>query len=331
MSAASGLGEWTRTYDGFAADLDGNGYKDVFYSRHGGVMPRLALNGPDGFHDAPADSAFSLVDRHGCDQGDVDGNGTRDILCAVGGSRGNAVHRNELSLSPAQDTRKLARGGLGISDPLGRGRHVAIFRLDRDRYPEVFITNAPDREDGLPAQNRLYRNVKGRFVPAPEAGLDTSEGGRCLKATDIDGDGDTDLAICTQYGVDGRVPGLRIMRNEDGKLRDRTVRLGVRPIGDIDVAFADVTGDGRRDLIQLTSQKVVVSEGTARGYRKIYQARVSGAWSLAAGDADGDGKADLYIARGNQDANLPDRLLVSRHGGRRFALGEDPPDDRRPG
>ncbi len=319
MAAASGLREWTRSYDGFAADFDGDGYKDVFYSRHGGLMPRLALNGPDGFHDVPADSAFSSVDRHGCDVGDVDGDGTRDILCAIGGSRGIAVRRNELSLSPAEDSRTLARDGLGISDPLGRGRHVAIFRLDDDRFPEVFITNAPDREDGLPAQNRFYRNVGGRFVPAPGVGLDTSHGGHCLEATDIDADGDTDLVMCTHYGVNGRAPGLRIMRNENGRLRDRTVALGVRPMGDIDVAFADVTGDGRRDLIQLTSQKVVVSKGTRSGFRKIYQARVDGAWALAAGDANGDGKDDLYIARGSRNNNQPDRLLVSRNGGRSFA------------
>ena len=68
MAAASGLYQWTKTYDGFAADFDGNGYKDVFYSRHGTIKPRLALNDGSRFTNAPT-SAFGSVDRHGCDQG----------------------------------------------------------------------------------------------------------------------------------------------------------------------------------------------------------------------------------------------------------------------
>jgi hypothetical protein len=317
MAAASGLKQWTKTYSGFAADFDGNGYRDVFYSRHGTIKPRLAMNGPGGFSNAPT-GAFGAVDRHGCAAGDVDGDGNRDILCAVGASRGKAMKRHELSLAPNKAGRALVLDALGISDPLGRGRHVAIFRLDGDRYPEVFIANAPDRNDGWPGYNRFYRNRGGTFVPAPGVGLDTSHGAACVVATDVDKDGDVDLAYCTQYGFDGRPAGLRLMRNENGVLKDRTKRLGIRPIGDIDVAFADVTGDGQRDLIQLSPTRLRVSKWTRAGYRKIYEAKIAHAWALAAGDASGDGKADLYIVRGNDSANKPDRLLVSRKGGRAF-------------
>jgi hypothetical protein len=142
MAAPSGLQQTTKTHRGFAADLDGNGYRDVFIGRHGGAPPRLALNGPAGFRDAPT-SAFSTLDRHGCDSADVDRDGERDILCALGASRGKAVKRHELSLAPTTPAAQLARGALGISDPIGRGRSVALLRLDADPYPEAFITNAP--------------------------------------------------------------------------------------------------------------------------------------------------------------------------------------------
>jgi hypothetical protein len=46
---------------------------------------------------------------------------------------------------------------------------------------------------------------------------------------------------------------------------------------------------------------------------------MSDAWAIAAGDASGDGRADIYIVRGNDKNNKPDRLLVSRNGGKRFA------------
>jgi hypothetical protein len=317
MAAASGLKQTTKTYRGFAADFDGNGYRDVFYSRHGTIKPRLAMNGRGGFTNAPT-NAFGAVDRHGCATGDVDGDGNRDILCAVGASRGKAVKRHELSLAPNKAGRALVLGALGISDPLGRGRHVAIFRLDDDRYPEVFIANAPDRNDGWPGYNRFYRNRGGTFVPAPGIGLDTSHGAECVEATDVDKDGDVDLAYCTQYSFGGRPAGLRLMRNENGVLKDRTSRLGIRPIGDIDVAFADVTGDGQRDLIQLSPTRLRVSQWTRSGYRKIYEAKITHAWAMAAGDASGDGRADIYVVRGNDSANKADRLLVSRRGGTAF-------------
>ena len=200
MAKASGLYKWTKTYDGFASDFDGNGYKDVFYSRHGVVMPRLAMNNKGNFKSAGT-SAFSSVDRHGCDKGDLDGDGNKDILCAVGASRGKAMKRHELTIKPHRSGRQLIMSTFGISDPLGRGRHAAVFKLNNDKYSEVFISNAPDRDDGWPGYNRFYRNVGGRLVPAPELGLDSSHGAECVETGDFDQDGDVDLAYCTQYGL----------------------------------------------------------------------------------------------------------------------------------
>ena len=151
---------------------------------------------------------------------------------------------------------------------------MALLRLDDDPYPEAFITNAPDREDGLPGYNRFYRNVAGRFVPAPGVGLDTSQGAECVATTDIDDDGDEDLVYCTSLGFNGRPPGIRILRNEGGALRIAPGRLASKPIADMDVAFADVDGDGRRDLIQLSAALLRVSRRTSSGYRVVAQARL---------------------------------------------------------
>jgi hypothetical protein len=315
MAKPSGLYQRTGTYRGFAADLDGDGRRDLFIGRHGS-LPRVAMNRAEGFVDAPA-SAFSVRDRHGCDSADVDHDGERDILCAIGAWRGKGVKRHELVRSPDEPTGELLRDALGIVDPLGRGRHVTFIRLDDDPYPEVFITNAPDREDGLPSTNRFYRNVAGTFVPAPGVRLDQSHGGECSLATDVDGDGDEDLVYCTASPFRGRPAGLRLMRNQAGRLRDRTAALGLKPIGDRDVAFADVTGDGRRDVIQLSHALLRVSRATGTGYRRLVEIQVRKATAVAAGDVNADGAADIYVAQGGSP-NRRDLLLLSRNGGKRF-------------
>ena len=49
------------------------------------------------------------------------------------------------------------------------------------------------------------------------------------------------------------------------------------------------------------------------------EVKVTDAWALAAGDASGDGRADIYVVRGNDKYNKPDRLFVSKKAGTQFA------------
>ncbi len=317
VAADVGLGLSTRTWGATIADFDGDGWKDVLISRHLFLKPLLALGGPNGFTTSDT-NAFSVVDRHGCESADVDGDDRRDVLCVTGRVRGSAVGRHELSLAPAFKDGRLVRGALGLSDPFGRGRRVAFIRLDKDRYPEVFITNQPEREDSLPAPNRFFRNVGGRFVAAPEVGLDMPAGGNCAKGTDVDGDGDQDLLHCQDFPSDGRPPGLRVYQNRNGVLVGRSVAMGVRPIGDIDVVMANIDGDGRRDLIQLSSDTLRISRRTASGFKKIYQLRLKKARAVAAGDVNGDGRDDLYVVRAHRGDNRDDILLVNSGKGRAF-------------
>jgi hypothetical protein len=149
--------------------------------------------------------------------------------------------------------------------------------------------------------------------------LDTTQGGACLLTGDFDQDGDQDLVYCVQYPLNGRTAGIRFMRNEGGKLRERTNGRGIRPMNDIDVAFGDVTGDHRKDLVQLSPNRLRVSKWTSGGYRKIYEVKITDGWSIGLGDASGDGRADIYVVRGNNKKNLADRLLVGRAGGTRWA------------
>jgi hypothetical protein len=317
VAASLGLAENIETWGASVADFDADGWPDIFLNRHNLDLPRLAMGGPDGFTDAP-DDAFGFTDRHGCDAADIDADGSLDLFCVVGRARGKDIKTHELSLRPGFDDRELARDSRGLSDPLGRGRKVAFLRLDDDDYPEVFLTVDPERVDSLPSTNRFFRNVEGRFVPARDVGLDRPVGGDCLWAGDIDGDGDDDLLHCTTMPDDGRPAGLRIYRNDAAELSERSKELGVRPMMDVDVLMADVTGDGRPDLVQLSATALRISRRTDSGFRVIYETELSDAVAVAAGDASGDGLADLYIVRAGSGKNERDRLFINDGRGRSF-------------
>ncbi|MFV2063214.1 MAG: FG-GAP repeat domain-containing protein, partial [Chloroflexota bacterium] len=242
----AGMAAVVATTRGLTQDLDGDGWTDVLYWNHTDP-PHFLLGGPDGFR-AARPEAFGQLDRHWCSVADVNGDSELDVFCSSGRKRGRGIGRHELSLSPAFENGGPVADIGGVIDPFGRGRATAFIDLDGDDLPELFVATSADRGDGMPGMNRFFRNVNGRFVPAPEVGLDRSTGGWCALAVDIDADGDEDLLHCLDRSDDKRVEGLRIYINEDGKLRGRSKALSIEPRRGIAVLVEDLTGDGRLDI-----------------------------------------------------------------------------------
>ena len=311
-----GLGERVDTYGGLVADLDGDGWQDIFYSRHFDI-PAVALGGPDGFRQ-PEHYPFEAIDRHNCGAADIDADGTVDIFCAVGRAKGRVLLRHDLAVSAAHEDGGVHKDAAGAHDPFGRGRDAIFLRLDDDEYPELFIITAPDRVDGTPGTNRFFRNVGGELVPAPEIGLDRSTGGACAFAADVDGDGDEDLLHCVESPRDGRLEGLRVYRNDEGTLKERSRPLKVKPMKDIAAAVADLDGDRWPDLVQLNSTRLRISLGTRKGFKEAFSAPITKGKAIATGDVDGDGNDDIYVARASASENLEDVVLLSRPGKKTF-------------
>ncbi|MFO7531845.1 MAG: VCBS repeat-containing protein, partial [Candidatus Limnocylindrales bacterium] len=73
--------------------------------------------------------------------------------------------------------------------------------------------------------------------------------------------------------------------------------------------------DGKLDLVQLSPTALRVSILKKGKYRKLYQRKLTHGRAIAAGDANGDGRGDLYIVRSNAARNYPDVMLLNRKAG----------------
>jgi hypothetical protein len=313
VARAAGLADTGLGYGRIAADFNRDGWMDLFIGRHTNP-PLLMMGGPNGYHRRRV--AFPDGDYHGCAAADVDRDRLPDVYCTKGANHGYISKANSLWLHPGVGRLRPAAASMGVIDTFGRGRTATFLNLNGDRYPDLFVTNVPERVDGLPSRNRMFRNIGGeQFAAVPEAGVDLSMGGGCAVGADLDRDGDDELLVCASEAWAGRGSGLRVFRNDRGRMREVSHQLGIEPAGEVDVLVTDLNGDGRPDIVRLSPHMLRVHLGTATGFRAGYRRSVSDAAAIAAGDVNGDGRPDLYVAQGvSRERN--DLLFVNKGMGR---------------
>jgi hypothetical protein len=119
-----------------------------------------------------------------------------------------------------------------------------------------------------------------------------------IVALDVDGDGDLDLVVASEFGEE-----LTLLRNDgSGVFGDRTDFAG----GDGDCKYAlgagDMNGDGIIDLVvgTCTDERVLVMTGNGDGtFTQTENIDAGGySWKLVLGDVNGDGKLDVAQANG---------------------------------
>jgi hypothetical protein len=90
-------------------------------------------------------------------------------------------------------------------------------------------------------------------------------------------------------------------------------------MAEVDAELVDLDADGRLDLVQLASGRLRVSLWRKGRFVPVTSATLRDGRALASGDADGDGRPDLYIVRGDSGGNHWDIMLLNRRGGRAFS------------
>jgi hypothetical protein len=220
-----------------------------------------------------------------------------------------------------------------LIDSIGGG--LAVLDFDNDGWMDLYVVNGATLESARAWKKQypgaLYRNNRdGTFTDVTaKAGVSNGAWGKGALAFDYDNDGFQDLYI-TNYG-----PNVLYRNNGDGTFRDVTARAGVGdPRWSSAAAAADYDGDGDLDLFvvnyldyELHNLPVAGKFCSYRGlevacgprglkgdgdalYRNngdgtftdvSARAGVSdpaGYYGLGAvwGDADGDGRPDLFVA-----------------------------------
>ena len=309
-------------------DYDLDGIRDVLLMTHG-AAPWVLMRGLGGGGFAPGRTLTTEHDdRHGCATGDFGGltatgdptgpDGLPDVYATVGACQGTCTrpYPNELWIQLADGSFVESSAKFAVEDERGRGREPLSLDFDGDGADDLFVGN----ETGVlyPSPNRLFLNSGGQFQEEQGIAAGDEVGSLCVAAADIDGDGLVDLANCGNSK-------LQIFLNEAGETpEDATSELGVPAgLGTKDVEFGDFNGDGALDLamVQVGTLRVRLNRGGAFP-REDFRKSLGIGRDAAIGDADGDGRPDIYVVQGN-NSEIPDILLLNAgpepaNGGWRF-------------
>jgi hypothetical protein len=286
-------------------------------------------------------------DRHFCVTMDVNSDGRDDLICTVGAVSGRGKGYTELYMTLPNGTLNFLKGVQphGLQKyPTMRTRVAAALRNNKGTKTYVFIgTQGSKREDGGSNLHRMFRNVYTRagafpyFVEVPGPWTSKLFPATCAHAGDFTGDRRDDLIVCDPTGVS-----LLVRQG----LNHQFTRVAMPTRSDYvkfwkKVRLADVTGDGRVDLVVITSHEprnfVRVFKGQKASpyfdFKNPYYERTLKwtATDVEVLDVNRDGTADLYVVQVNDAkgqfcgphkavVTLPDDVIPPRDGARDLLL-----------
>jgi hypothetical protein len=195
------------------------------------------------------------------------------------------------------------QGGLRYSffayDPgFTGGVRVATADLNGDGIPDLITAPGPGGGPDI----HVYDGVTGQLVRQFWAFDPRFTGGVYVGAGDVNGDGVPDI-ICS--ADQGGGPEVKVFSGKDGSVLKDFFAFAPDFTGGVRVAAGDVNGDGHADIICGAGPgggpDVSVISG-ADGSRLLnffaFAPAFSGGIYVAAGDVNGDGKADVLVGAG---------------------------------
>lgn len=243
--------------------------------------------------------------------GDVNGDGLEDFFVGGGPGQPGMIYEQDRF----ERFRKMKQPALE-ADSAWEDTGALLFDANGDKFPDlVVIAGGDERVDADLYQPRLYIGSRtGEFHRQLGALPKLSLNASCVRGSDMDGDGDTDLFIGARsvpgkYGVSPL--SFVLMNNGHGTFADVSANLpaGNQALGLVtDAAWLDLDKNGRMDLLvvgEWMSPKLLMQDlgGHFRDASVQYGLdKMEGWWNtLSVDDMDGDG--DLDFVAGNLGLN----------------------------
>ena len=281
-----------------AADLDLDGDLDLAVAQHNTNSVRILLNQGGTFVLGGVTSSGGSETRH-IAAADLDGDGDIDLAASNRSSNNVSLLRNDGA--GAFTLMGLVPTGLETYD-------LALADLNGDCRTDIAVAAHDAR-----AVNVMFNLGAGTFGAAVVIPVPGNEKPAGMVASDLDGDGDVDLASTTDNNDVGLIVVLR--NSGAGAFTSQTfLTNGTNPDA---IVAGDFDGDGDVDLATADEDASLVSvlanSGNANFGASLTVAVGVHPGDIAAGDFDGNGSLEIVVT--NRDSNNVSVLTNGTSGG----------------
>jgi hypothetical protein len=178
------------------------------------------------------------------------------------------------------------------------GVHVATGDISHDGYDDIIVGAGAGSDPHV----EVYDGATGQLIRSFLAFAPEFRGGVTVAATDVNGDGVADIIVGAASGM---APHVEVFDGVTNALRMSFFAFDQGFVGGVTVAGGDVNGDGYGDIIVGAAAgagpEVRVFSGRDQSLLYSFFAfdpGFQGGVTVAAGDVNGDGKADIIVGAG---------------------------------